>query len=588
MMNHIKARGVLAVMLLIVMLFSCACSAAPAKSSPVSAETLPFYFLSAEDCTDTEVFFMNGNRQIPYVSPETWQSMFLRLYNEGCIEFPADPDAALELACDGGTVTYTRENGSTMTLDFQKDLVTFSDFDAFTAHSYSATLIDILHTDCYNDKDEPEYLGRLMGSYDRSGGEVSVDLAAYGLDFIYLDGKYYIPVQIMADLLITFSYVNFLYNTQSLMFFDYDALADEDGNLKPLGEIYYAAQPQERTQELIDFTYGELCMQLDCFFGLKEAQDIQSFDELFARTYLDGVPLRERLKSSSCEDVDQAIAHLCNTAIGDLHSSYLLPSYATGADIDVTTELGYGNSIISYMLYGLLEYEDVRAEYYPDGVPGYEEIGNTAYVTFDTFDLLADDYYANPADETTTDTIGLIEYAHSRICRENSPIENVVLDLSCNSGGEEDTAIYVIAWMLGDATMHMKDTFSGATATTYYVADVNMDHDFTEEDTVYGYNLYCLISPASFSCGNLVPSALKSSGAVTLIGQASGGGACAVQPLTTASGNIFQISGYKRLSTMQNGSYYPIDQGIQPHFFLDKTDSFYDREALTDYINQLY
>lgn len=26
-----------------------------------------------------------------------------------------------------------------------------------------------------------------------------------------------------------------------------------------------------------------------------------------------------------------------------------------------------------------------RAKFYPDGVPGYEEIGDTAYITFDSF-----------------------------------------------------------------------------------------------------------------------------------------------------------------------------------------------------------
>ena len=62
-------------------------------------------------------------------------------------------------------------------------------------------------------------------------------------------------------------------------------------------------------------------------------------------------------------------------------------------------------------------------------------------------------------------------------------------------------------------------------------------------------NLYCLISPVSFSCGNLVPAGLKSSQKVTLIGRTSGGGSCSVQPMTTAYGTVFQISSAMRMSS---------------------------------------
>lgn len=39
---------------------------------------------------------------------------------------------------------------------------------------------------------------------------------------------------------------------------------------------------------------------------------------------------------------------------------------------------------------------------------------------------------------------------------------------------------------------------------TYY-ADVNGDRVFDERDSIASLNRYCLISPVSFSCGNLCP-----------------------------------------------------------------------------------
>ncbi|MBQ9299868.1 MAG: hypothetical protein IJ214_05085, partial [Clostridia bacterium] len=186
------------------------------------------------------------------------------------------------------------------------------------------------------------------------------------------------------------------------------------------------------------------------------------------------------------------------------------------------------------------------------------------------------------------DTIGLVIYAHHRITRDNSPIKNVVLDLSNNLGGDVDAALYVISWFLGEAPFSVKDTFTGAQSTAIYRADVNLDRLFDENDTLTGKNLFCLISPVSFSCGNLVPAVFKSSQRVTLLGSTSGGGSCTVLHLSTAYGTIFQISSPQRMSFMKNGSFYDIDQGIAPDYYINHIDNYYDRPALSEYINSLF
>ena len=52
-----------------------------------------------------------------------------------------------------------------------------------------------------------------------------------------------------------------------------------------------------------------------------------------------------------------------------------------------------------------------------------------------------------------------------------------------------------------------------------YRADINLDREFDEKDELTGKNLYCLTSPVSFSCANLVPGICKASGRVTLRGE---------------------------------------------------------------------
>jgi hypothetical protein len=40
------------------------------------------------------------------------------------------------------------------------------------------------------------------------------------------------------------------------------------------------------------------------------------------------------------------------------------------------------------------------------------------------------------------------------------------------------------------------------------------------------------------------------------------------------------------MSIVKNGTYYNIDKGVEPNITLSKTESFYDRAALTKYINE--
>ena len=90
---------------------------------------------------------------------------------------------------------------------------------------------------------------------------------------------------------------------------------------------------------------------------------------------------------------------------------------------------------------------------------------------------------------------------------------------------------------------------------------------------------------ATMSC---CASVFKNSEQVTLLGRTSGGGSCVVLPMSTAYGSLFRISGPNRLAFTKNGSFYDIDQGAEPDCTLAFPETLYDREALTDYINNLH
>ena len=165
-------------------------------------------------------------------------------------------------------------------------------------------------------------------------------------------------------------------------------------------------------------------------------------------------------------------------------------------------------------------------------------------------------------------------------------IENVVLDLSCNGGGANHTACFVIAWMLGTCQFDFRNPITGAKWSALYRADIDFD-GFNDDDSVSGKNLFCIVSPNSFSCGNMVPAVLKASNRVTILGTPSSGGTSCVQFSSVADGTIIRFSSKNVMSVVKNGSYYDIDQGVEPHYYINIPENFYDKAAIQDLVNDI-
>ena len=562
-------------------------------AAPVSADAAGQHTIEQRDYTtyiDKEaddilnqpipLYFVDGVDDLPYVEIRDWAKL-LYFVN---VEFNQDTGYDLSYTCENGKVTLERENGYILELDFLNDKLIFEDYDAFVHNSNDTTLIDLVSENGTDENGMEQLIMRnKQASFDRYGDVMTVDLDAYNIHMIEQDDSYYVPLQTLNDFTLLPTQRSFVFNGKALflandeIFFDYRA-----GDYTEVGYLYYDVPTAERSDELAEYSYNELCLALDTFYGLKETHDIRSFRELFWQIGYDEV-----LSGNSAEDADIALKSVIDYYLDDLHSVFNEYSYLTGIK-PISGSTGMSNRKMNTYS---AEYKSARNAAYPEGWLSYEEIGNTAYVTFDSFSSQyygAAFYKAKENGRQLDDTVALIIYAHEQITRENSPIENVVLDLSNNTGGDVDAAVFVLGWFLGDAPFSVKDMATGAMSTSVYRADVNLDYVFDENDTISDKNLYCLISPVSFSCGNLVPAALKSSQEVTLLGRTSGGGSCIVQPMSTAYGTMFQISAAQRMSFLKNGSFYDIDQGVEPDYYIDHIENYYDRIALTDYINSLF
>ena len=547
----------------------------PSGAYTIENSEYPLYFGPAETGKSLKLYFVDDAADLPYIEANDIVPLLNWFFTENC---GGDwRSYNLTVQADGELVTYTRENGGTMIVDFDQNLIDFFDYNIFIQAPGSKSLVNIVSLSLFNDAGEPALLQSVKENcFDRYGDEKILYFGDYGIDLIAQDELYLIPLQIVSDFLMAPAQIASCYfNGQYVMV---------SSGIGPIGELYYAATEGERSAALTRFGYAELCLALDSLYGLKEAHDIESFHQLFHETAYD-----QLLTGGSVYDADKALYHIINYHLDDLHSRWLNFSYLTGPK---DYFIPYGNSF-SRLIEELEAYDQARQEAYPEGIPGYEEVGNTAYITFDHFAYEVNEAYEyygyeNEFDIPYEDTVTLLVRAHEQITREESPIENVVLDLSNNTGGDADAAVCVVAWFLGEADISLKDTFTGAISTLRYRADINLDREFDERDTLADKNLFCLISPVSFSCGNLVPCMFKESNKVTLLGRTSGGGSCVVQPLSTAWGSSFRISGPRKISFLKNGSFYDVDRGADPDFVLTSPAKYYDRHALTEYINSLY
>ncbi len=542
------------------------------KHYSVEEKTLPMYLGTAEDKQDYNVYFVDDG-DVPYISAADMGEL-LRFLG-------TDEDDSISLNYDYKTkddhVIYARDGGAyTMDLDFTNDTITFADYDAFFQNEGKA-LVDLVE---YNAGTEMLFK-KSDKSTDRYGKILVFDLKPYEIDLVKSGDGYYVPLQTISDLIASHFICSLLYNG--------DALFVSAGGFDEKLDQIFRSGSLEWSKEYAEFNYHALCCSLDYQYGLKEIHGIESFDDLFMET-----GLKDEFLSTDPTVADQALYKLIYFYIGDIHSEVSDISFMSDDKKWKEVEkLGKGLARTN-----LAESREMllaaREAIYPDGISAYEEVGNTAYITFDSFNHPGEstDYLAAPTQEDNTmdDTIRLMQYAYSQILRENSPIENVVLDLSINTGGWTTAAEYVLAAFLGEADFCTKNMMTGAVSDAIYTIDINLDGKFDEQDTLYGkgLNLYCLESPVSFSCGNLVPCVFKGTQKVTLLGKTSGGGSCSVYNLSTAGGSQFTISGYRRFSAMKNGSFYDIDTGAEPDYYISNPKKFYDRQALTQYINGLY
>ncbi|MDO4493585.1 MAG: S41 family peptidase [Clostridia bacterium] len=552
----------------------------PFITSVDSLETATYpmrWSLETDGSRDIELAFVNGISDVPFVTAETAAEIVTVLVTEGYRRAYVQVEASL-LDESLPVKVLERENGHYALLNFDDATITFDDFDAFFQMNGNANPLDLTETAPVFDQ-QKDPIKRTPFIY-RSGGPHKIDLAAYGIPMFRFEGNGYLPLQSVADI--------FGNRFEFVLRFNGEGVYVMDKFDGELNEKYHAAPRRENSEALTRLNYACLCFTLDHNYGLMEEHDIRSFNELFLST-----GLTEYLLNGDPGVAYAGIARLIGHYLADGHSALGDISWNTEQAGDDITILAESFTSAGQSMFATFYYATQRALFFPEGAPAYQEIGDTAIITFDAFKMdTSRDYYAIEPTANKDDTIELILYANGQIRREGSPIKNIMIDLSNNGGGAFDAGASLIAWMTGNACINIRNPHTGGIGSTNFMFDANRDHVFDRQDFLLDtltdeYRLYCLISPSSFSCGNLVPYFLNESNRVTLIGRRTSGGTCTIGTLSTADGNVFRTSSAYAINTGINGSFTNVDSGVAPHVYIDKTSTLYDREALVELIHGL-
>ena len=574
-----RCLALMLVLVLSISLFPMADTSAKKSKSTVTMKEkkIMMYQKSAAYCGEDSVFFC-GKSDVPYTELES-----CKLLVESTLMQLNPSGLTLKSKAKGNTVTWTRTSGGLsfrVIFDFKKNTITFDDLDGF----FRVEGLSLVGAE-YGLQNFSGLFQSGENNYNRYGKTYVINLNQYGIKLLRDKKKYYIPLQTFSDIFLT-KFLNYVvYNGESIILNGGGSELPED-----LEEVYRKAPAKSQSKAYAAFNYGELCLVLDYLYGLKETHDIRSFDEFFTETGLGSL-----IKGRDTFGTDMALNMAIQMYFDDLHCNYGEPSYATNQD-QLKEQLAIipPGAYRTRALGTLEELKGYRKKYAPDGIAPYQEVGDTAYITFDEFTVdETQDHTVLPTDADLPnlgkDTLRLVQYAMKQITRAGSPVKRVVVDLSLNAGGAIFAGIYLLSAMLGSSALAERDMVTGAQSVADYKADTNLDGVFDEKDTLAGkgLDLYCLTSGFSYSCANLVAAVFKDSGKVQLVGRTSGGGSCSVCYASTASGTIFQLSSPSRFSFSKNGGFYDVDRGAEPDVLVKDMSKLYDREYMNKFLDDV-
>ena len=500
-----------------------------------------------EDKAAVDLYYVDEGT-VPYVDVETFINMI---------------DGAMEASM----LTYTFQNEDQLLLSYD---VEFEDFDGSIINETYTALIDFgdntFHVDTFDffenyvaatESDYGDGLNYVDAEYVDSD-PVTIDLGNYNFDLVmYDDGgemQYLMPFAVTNLLFAGGIYYDAYFNGDVIYGIDTFSISGIDKEADLWDDVRVSSLNEADMEEDMKWaTYNYTALAFDYFYGLKEDQGVD--------TYYDSLVGRAQ---SWIEGTDSDIYNgLFDFAYGldDLHTSHIFPGYYNNPTWPGLSINDLGSRSKSFYEDGIWAMQDkIEAKYGSvEDRPLFELIDDekTAVIHLDGFTI-------DSPDEVKTVLDGL-----------PATVENVVFDLSYNTGGNIGAVFRIFGYMTEEQFVYHSQNPADNAAVTIYI----------ESDYVaYDYNWYIISSKVSFSAANLMISMAQENGIATIMGTKSSGGASSIGTLVTPDGTVLLVSTNSVLSTrvgneVDGWEYLSIEYGVTPDYIM--SDETSDSEIIS-------
>ncbi len=602
------------------------------KKDSYKEKEVPVYKNGPTDETIT-IRYYKETPNVPYIGIKEYYDCITK-------ETLDEHDRPMSVTKEDDDIYILKSSHGEAAVDVRKDVMVSDDYSAFT------NIMCLVQEGMNNGYVDGIPYVRVTDTTITGDGSIEFDFANYNINIYGDDEDVYFPAATLSDLFTDLAYHYSVFNGEKFYFNTNDSclkdnIADIDPDYaKPIMDML--DEDMNRPADLADYSYNSLRFSLEHFYGfpgmapLNDEVKEKGLEQALIDFGTPGEKTIELLKSRNFAEYLCGLDKLALFLNDGGHSAINYGKLGNAEDEKLTEEKDKINEDLKSLFNNLQEESDennIKDRYYwarkqmRDNAyqnEKYIKKGDTAVFVLDnfmSFDVAKwDKYYKEGGEKPTVLTMRDDDMLMFHECineAERDPdIKNFVIDCSNNLGGSLDEVAMLYCLVTGEReyTFHYENSLTGQKISETYEADTNFDGEFDEDDErdPYDLKIAVLTSSISFSCGNIFPSIMKDAG-YPIMGEKSGGGACAVMVDTTGEGMTYRISAYNGRFINKAGEI--IDNGVdvdvdlipkrlngKPKFATVKNilwhdevyedrcpdySDFYDIEKLSEIINDL-
>jgi len=424
-----------------------------------------------------------------------------------------------------------------------------------------------------------------LDSYIEEGSDITFDLNRYRIDLIIHNDNgtntYLMPFHIANMLFTISSYYNVYYNGDA--YYGVYAIPSPSPSASDEDKLAYqtirnsSLNAENIPADLALASFDAYVFLLDYFYGLKTVHEIDTYYDLLNKNF-------QKFNTTSAKSLTNAVFSSILLDIDELHTSYGFAGYYNESSYNPVLQYidQLGSRARNWYEKSYWPMNDALQVRWGNGSPRPYRFINpektTAVIYLDEFITAS----INEEKTAETDSDVYMKEVLEAIFAENPNVENIVVDLSYNMGGNLGALYRVLGYITEQPIETSYYNPTDGSNITYFS---ELDQEAYED-----VNWFFLTSGVTFSAGNLMAAIGKHQGFATIIGTTTGGGASSITPMILTDGTFFTMSSLNVLSLrveLEDGSYRfdSIEFGIEPDYYLSITNIQTDSKIL-EIVNQ--